>query len=122
MATEVACGIMFIDNNNFLIGKRPSLKEDSGYWEFPGGKREKDENIYSCLKREWIEELNLKINIEKEVFSYKYKHYVCRFFVGKIVNINSIIIKEHDEIKFVNKDTIKNYKLISGDEKVIDFI
>ena len=122
MATEVACGIMFIDNNNFLIGKRPSLKEDSGYWEFPGGKREKDENIYSCLKREWIEELNLKINIEKEVFSYNYKHYVCRFFVGKIVNINSIIIKEHDEIKFVNKDTIKNYKLISGDEKVIDFI
>ncbi len=122
MPTDVACGIMFVDDKHFLIGKRPSLKEDNGYWEFPGGKKNDDENIYSCLKREWIEELNLKIKIEKEIYSYVYKHYNCRFIIGKILNIESIMIKEHEKIKIVNKDTIKNYKLIPGDEKVLEFI
>ena len=32
------------------------------------------------------------------------------------------MIKEHEKIKIVNKDTIKNYKLIPGDEKVLEFI
>ena len=122
MVTEVACGIMFVNDNDFLIGKRPTFKEDSGYWEFPGGKKKDNENIFSCLEREWIEELNLKIKIKKEIYSYVYKHYKCRFFVGKILNIETIMIKEHEKIKMVNKNTIKNYTLIPGDEEVLKYI
>jgi len=61
MFKEVACGIMFNKENKILMGLRPSNKEDANFWEFPGGKRENNETIEECLKREWKEELNLDI-------------------------------------------------------------
>ena len=63
MITEVACGVMFDNNKKLLIG----LRKDDYMWEFPGGKRELNETIEECLKREWKEELNLEIYIEKEI-------------------------------------------------------
>ena len=66
MITEVACGVMFDNNKKLLIG----LRKDDYMWEFPGGKRELNETIEECLKREWREELNLEIYIEKEICCY----------------------------------------------------
>ena len=42
-------------------------------------KLEEGETIEECLKREWLEELNLKINIDKEIYKYHYDNYLCRF-------------------------------------------
>jgi len=126
MITEVACGIMLVSNtcdkNTYLIGLRPKNTEDGGYWEFPGGKKEANEDITSCLKREWREELNLEINVEKEIYSYIYKNYNCRFFKGKILDIQNLKINVHDKIDFVNKESLLNYKLFSGDEKILQFL
>lgn len=117
---EVACGIMFNKNNKILLGKRPKNKFYGGIWEFPGGQKENYENIEECLKREWLEELNLHINIEKEVYNYYYDNkYFCRFFVGKIINEENIKIYEHEKIVFVEKDKITDYKIFDGDEIVL---
>jgi len=51
-------------NNRLLITKRPKGGHLEGYWEFPGGKQEKDESLESCLEREIKEELGLKIRAD----------------------------------------------------------
>ena len=120
MTIEVACGIMFDNNKKLIIG----LRKDDYIWEFPGGKREINETIEECLKREWKEELNLEIHIEKEICSYPIKNnqFVCRFFVGKIVDIEKISKNVHEDIHLVYKEELINYTHYPEDQKVINVL
>lgn len=46
----------------------------AGLWEFPGGKVEKEENFAQALQREIMEELDIKIEVSKEIGSYKHAY------------------------------------------------
>lgn len=119
---QVACGIMKNKNGQILLGLRPDDKPDPGYWEFPGGKKETNESIDECLKREWIEELELNIEILKEVVIINSGKYICTFFEGKILNEDKIKVNVHKEIGFFCKDEIRKMKLFEEDYSVIDKI
>jgi 8-oxo-dGTP diphosphatase len=58
---DVAVGILMRRNGDVLLGQRPAGKPYEGYWEFPGGKVESGEEIVDALKREFIEELGVRI-------------------------------------------------------------
>jgi len=58
---NVAVGILMKPNGDVLLGQRPPGKPYAGYWEFPGGKVEADESILDALKREFLEELGIRI-------------------------------------------------------------
>ena len=45
----------------FLLTSRPAGKVYAGYWEFPGGKLEPGESVYTALRRELHEELGITI-------------------------------------------------------------
>ena len=45
--TEVAVGVIFGNDRKVLLAQRPCGKSFEGYWEFPGGKKELDEDIRS---------------------------------------------------------------------------
>lgn len=57
---EVAAGIIWRDGL-FLAAQRPSDKIQSGWWEFPGGKLEPDEDAETALIRELQEELGITV-------------------------------------------------------------
>ena len=122
MLIEVACGIMYNKENKILMGLRDTNKEDANFWEFPGGKRENNETIEECLKREWKEELNLDIEIKNEIYSYiMHNKYKCRFFTGVITNEDFLIIREHHDIKYVTKEEIKNLHIFPQDIHVLEY-
>ena len=58
---DVAVGILFLPNGDFLLTSRPSGKAYAGYWEFPGGKLEAGESVAQALARELTEELGIAI-------------------------------------------------------------
>lgn len=58
---EVAVGVLIRPDGAFLLTSRPAGKAYEGYWEFPGGKLEKDETVEQALKRELQEELGITI-------------------------------------------------------------
>ena len=58
---DVAVCIMMKANGDVLLAQRPTGKPYAGYWEFPGGKVEAGEDIYSALQREMREELGVEI-------------------------------------------------------------
>ena len=119
---EVACGIMINSNNKILLGLRPSNKENGGYWEFPGGKKEKEETIKECLQREWLEELNVHISIQEEIYSYLNGKYFCRFFIGNIIDEENLIMNIHDDIRFVNLDEIQYMNIFEGDYILLKYL
>lgn len=47
------------EQNEVLISQRNYSREYKGFWEFPGGKVEKNESTYEALNREVKEELGI---------------------------------------------------------------
>lgn len=61
---EVCCAIIQ-RQGKILIAQRPPGTHLAGYWEFPGGKKEKKESIEESLEREVFEELGILIRPQK---------------------------------------------------------
>jgi len=88
---EVAAAII-LHEGQILISQRDEHSHLSGYWEFPGGKREPEESFEECVAREIREELNVDIEVEHffEAVQYEYsekivllKFYSCRYVRGE---------------------------------------
>lgn len=119
---NVACGIMFDTEGNILMGLRDSRGPNPNYWEFPGGQLEPDETLEECLIREWVEELNLHISIERFLCTTTYNNISCHFFVGKIEDIENLRIQVHQYIGFYNITDVLQLRLFDGDDKVIKML
>lgn len=64
-------------NGQLLIAQRPLDGLLGGLWEFPGGKQQAGENLASCLQREILEELGVKISVGDllGVYRHAYTHF-----------------------------------------------
>ncbi len=82
-AIEVSAGLVFRDGK-LLITQRFTDSHLGGLWEFPGGKREADENFEQCLVRELREELGIEVQvgelIESLTHAYPAKTVHLKFF------------------------------------------
>ena len=54
------------------ISLRQKFQTYSNYWEFPGGKLEKNETFTECVKREINEEVGITANVVKSYISKKH--------------------------------------------------
>jgi mutator protein MutT len=68
-----------------LITERPEGSHLEGLWEFPGGKKENNENLEECVTREIREELGIKINPCKLLLS------VTHEYESKIVDLYAFL-------------------------------
>lgn len=58
---QVAVGIVINDKGELLIAKRPEHWLGGGFWEFPGGKIEPNEDSQMAMKRELLEEVGIQV-------------------------------------------------------------
>jgi len=88
---EVAAGLVFHEGK-LLITQRYPDAHLGGLWEFPGGKREPNEEFADCLKRELREELGIEIEVGEliETITHAYpeksvllKFYRCQWTAGE---------------------------------------
>ncbi len=101
------------EKGRVLLGLRPE-----GYWEFPGGRKEKGENLKTALQREIREELDLEVEIgeimgiaEKEnAILYLFKCRIKKGFPKPIF---------HQEIKWVEIKSLKNFPLGEWDRELL---
>ncbi|MBC3930976.1 NUDIX domain-containing protein [Undibacterium curvum] len=83
---DVAVGILMRPDGDVLLAQRPPGKPYEGYWEFPGGKVESGEDILAALKREFLEELGIRI-IDAQPWCgvehvYPHAHVRLHFFIS----------------------------------------
>ena len=81
---EVVAAVILRPDGQFLLTRRPGGKLYSGYWEFPGGKVEKNETLLHALERELWEELGIQVTHAQRwitrVFSYPHATVRLNFF------------------------------------------
>lgn len=73
---DVAVGIIW-RGDRILITKRPDEGLLGGLWEFPGGKRQPNESLQDCVRREIFEEVNVRVRNLKHFMTVRhgYSHF-----------------------------------------------
>ena len=111
---------ILIENNKILLIEH--LKKNKKYWLVPGGGVDWGESTAEALIREYKEETNLDITVEKFLFlsetiaNDKKKHVINLYFQIKIIKNSIYNMKLGDErnltdLKFITKEEIENIKL-----------
>lgn len=113
-------------DNKILIAKKKQGKPLAGYWEFPGGKVEKQETQEEALIRELKEEMNIEIQIKayigESVYDYGDNKIVSLKGYTAIIKSGNINLSDHDEYRWVTLEEIKDYKIAPADIPLIDFM
>jgi len=94
---DIAVGLVFNDEGEILIQRRPEDGLLGGLWEFPGGKQEPDEALEETCRRELREELGIDIAVVApfQTLAHAYTHFKitlhafrCRLLQGMPVSAN----------------------------------
>ena len=96
-----------------------------GWWEFPGGKVEPGESPEDALAREIREELDSEISVDEYISTIEHDYpefhlsmrcYWCSLTTGDLV------LKEAEDAKWLDVDTIDSVKWLPADITLIDEI
>ena len=121
---RVVAGVSKV-NNKFLVARRSYQKSFGGKWEFPGGKIEEGETHENALIREFNEELSVQIKvhdlIRKISFLKDDSRIEITFFQVQIVE-GDIILNEHIEFQYLDKENLSRMNLCSADKELIKFL
>jgi len=112
-------------NNYYFIAQRNRNKHFAYHFEFPGGKVDNQETFENALKREIKEELAINIKILHFIASEKHKDdkidVNVHYFLCKSLDEN-IILSEHEDMKWVQKNDLTKFKMAPGDSKIIKYL
>lgn len=125
MIINVVAAVIKNKEGKILITKRNNKKAQGGLWEFPGGKVEKDETYEDALKREIREELKVQIKIneyiDEKICTYPEKEINLIAYEATILS-GEIKLMEHEEYKWIEKDTIGQYEFAPADLFILEKI
>lgn len=119
---NVTCAIIKI-NNKILVTQRSEQMKLPLKWEFPGGKLEDGENLIECIKREIKEEINIEIEVVRQL-----SNSICNYgtftinlipFLSKYVS-GEIILAEHKDYKLLEKSELFQLDWAEADVPIVE--
>lgn len=122
---KVVAAIIENENNEILCALRAPEMTLPNLWEFPGGKVEKEEDIYTALEREIFEELHCKIEA-KELFhnnSHEYDSFIINLFsISCNIIDGTPIPNEHSKLIWLKKENLESLKWAPADIPVVEHL
>jgi A/G-specific adenine glycosylase len=118
----IGVAVIWNEQGQILIDKRPQSGLLGGLWEFPGGKLEPNETLAECVVREIQEELGIEIAVLEHFMTLEhvYTHFKvtlsvhhCRHVSGEPQTI------ECDEVKWVTLAELDQYPFPTANQKII---
>ena len=119
-------GAVIVENKKIKLFKRSfMLSKYPGFYEFPGGKVEKDETLKIALKRELNEELSIDVD-ETDILEFNEnslsteKIVLTIFIVNKWKGDITLNPEIHSEMIEVNINELKNVEdLLETDKNIV---
>ena len=121
---EVVAAIIH-DSEGRIFATQRGYGDMKDGWEFPGGKVEAGELPEDALKREILEELETRIQIERLVTTVEYDYpkfhlkmhcYLCNIESGNLT------LKEHEAAKWLKLSDIYTVDWLPADKTVVDLL
>lgn len=114
---------IIIKDGLILAARRKSGLHLAGFWEFPGGKLEKDEAPQTCLARELYEELGIEVEIGRfigeSLFEYPEKTIRLLGYITTHTGGDFTLI-DHDEIKWLPPNLLSTLQWAPADIPLIE--
>jgi 8-oxo-dGTP diphosphatase len=119
---HVVAGIL-LRHDRMLIAERPVGKPYNGFWEFPGGKIEKNETGAVALARELQEELGIHVITAEHLFDHSYTYpdkqvllqiWLVREFSGEPTG------QENQALKWVTMTEMHSMPLLEGNWPILE--
>lgn len=122
---KIGVAVVYNQEDQILIDRRPVKGLMGGLWEFPGGKIELGETPQDCIKREIQEELALEVMVEEHLITIE--HDYSEFKVTLIVHLCRYVGGEPqplgcEEIRWVNINNLLDYTFPEANQKIIQAI
>ncbi len=120
---EVTAAIIRNEKNELLICQRGPGGSCAHLWEFPGGKREPDETLEACLKRECLEELNIEIEVDRffneTVYAYPDKEVHLFFYLAHIIK-GEPELTVHADMTWARPERLCEYPFCPADISILE--
>ncbi|MGA1409599.1 MAG: A/G-specific adenine glycosylase [Prochlorotrichaceae cyanobacterium] len=122
---RIGVGVIWNDQGQILIDRRPQADLLGGLWEFPGGKVEPGETIEACICREIKEEIGIDIAVGEHLITldHAYTHfkvtlevYHCSYLSGTPQAI------ECDEVRWVSVAELEQFPFPKANVDIIKAI
>ena len=111
---------MFEDK--ILVTQRSEAMKLPLKWEFPGGKIEPSESEIDCVKREILEEINIKIEVlqrlSKSTFDYGAFQINLIPFIANYLS-GDIKLAEHKEYRLLDISELNNLDWAEADKPIV---
>lgn len=115
-------GAVIVKDGKILAAQRPEDKSLGGYWEFPGGKVEENEDFKVALRRELEEEMSCKIEVHdyiiRSVYNYDFGDIALTTFICTLKE-NEPILNEHQAIKWLSIEELDSVEWAPADEEAL---
>ncbi|MCM3768757.1 (deoxy)nucleoside triphosphate pyrophosphohydrolase [Neobacillus niacini] len=121
---KVVAAIIENEHQEILCALRSPVMSIPNRWEFPGGKVEANEDIYSALEREISEELDCKIETFKEVFNDNTHEYET--FIINLISIKCRVVEgtpttsEHSKLVWLKRENLESLKWAPADIPAVE--
>lgn len=120
---QIGVGIIFNEDEEVLIALRQEDAMLGGLWEFPGGKKEDDEEMEATVKRELKEELGVKVSIRKPFMKldHAYSHFKITMH-AYLCDLESGIPKPNSsqEVRWISIDELEDYPFPKANRKLTE--
>jgi 8-oxo-dGTP diphosphatase len=121
---KVVAAIIENEHNEILCALRSPVMSIPNMWEFPGGKVEANEDIYSALQREIDEELACRIETSKEIFNdntYEYNTFIINLISIKCKVVDGTPIpNEHSKLIWLKRENLASLKWAPADIPAVE--
>ena len=123
LVVDVTAALIQDRDGRYLITQRRRGTHLGGLWEFPGGKRDVDESLEACLRRELEEELSATFTIGDKVetitWEYPDRTIVLHFYRCRLES-GTIEPREQQAMVWVEAARLREYEFPPADRALID--
>ena len=123
MTIIVTAAVIEIDGR-FLVTRRQKGAHLEGFWEFPGGKCDKDETLKDCLARELYEELDVPSRVGAEIFTtthaYPERSVELHFFRCEMLGEPRPMLGQ--EMRWVHREELATLEFPPADAELIKIL
>jgi A/G-specific adenine glycosylase len=122
---HIGVAVIWNDQDQILIDRRPAEGLLGGLWEFPGGKIEADETPEECIQREIREELGIEIEVGPHLITvdHAYTHFRVKLIVHHCQYRSGIPTPiECDEIRWVTPAEMSTFPFPKANGRIIEVL
>jgi 8-oxo-dGTP diphosphatase len=123
LTTVVTAAVVEIDGR-FLVTRRQKGVHLEGFWEFPGGKCDREETSKDCLARELLEELDVAARIGDELLTtthrYPDRSVELHFFRCELLGEPRPVLGQ--EMQWVRREDLATLEFPPADAELIEIL